>query len=298
MLTGVHILLSYACLWRCDHCFLHCGPECEGAFSFARLDEVLDQAAAVGSVARISFEGGEPFLFYPVLLHGVAGAVKRGFETDVVTNGYWCLDREDATQWLRPLADAGLAALNVSDDAFHHGDADPSPAEAALEAARGLGLGAAAFSIDPPVVREHPEGREKGEPIVGGGVRFRGRAVEKLTEGLPVRDWKTFTECPDEDLASPRRVHVDAAGNVQLCQGISVGNVLEAPLSRIMADYRPLEHPICGPLLRSGPAGLVRERGLDLEGGFVDACHLCYLARRTLRGDCPDVLAPGQAYGE
>ena len=30
MLTGVHFLLTYACNYECDHCFLYCGPLSRG----------------------------------------------------------------------------------------------------------------------------------------------------------------------------------------------------------------------------------------------------------------------------
>ena len=54
---------------------------------------------------------------------------------------------------------------------------------------------------------------------------------------------------------------------------------------------------IVGPLLRGGPAELVRECGLEMEDGFVDECHLCYAARKSLRTRFPELLGPGCVYG-
>ncbi|MDY7000677.1 MAG: hypothetical protein SVS15_02695 [Thermodesulfobacteriota bacterium] len=302
MLSGVHILLSYTCLYQCDHCFLHCSPASGGTFTFAKLKRLLDQAAEMDTVRRVAFEGGEPFLFYPLMVQGIEYARKLGFEIEAVTNGYWALDPEDAKHWLGPLVEAGLSMLDVSDDELHHGDADPSPAKAALKAAREMGLESHAFTLDPPTVRRDAEGKQRGEPIVGGGIRFRGRAADKLVSGLPRRDWREFGKCPDEDLVAPRRVHVDALGLVQLCQGVSIGNIWRRPLKDIMRDYDPEAHPICRPLLHGGPAGLAREQGLDraedFPDGFVDACHLCYHARRAIWESFPEELAPPQAYGE
>jgi hypothetical protein len=104
-------------------------------------------------------------------------------------------------------------------------------------------------------------------------------------------------ECPYEDLASPSRVHVDAYGNVQICQGISMGNCWITPLSELVRDYDAQKHPICGPLLRGGPIRLVEEYGLDLNDEYVDECHLCYTARLALLDKFPEHLAPRQAYG-
>ena len=56
--------------------------------------------------------------------------------------------------------------------------------------------------------------------------------------------------------------------------------------------------PRIGPLLRGGPAELVRHYTLPHDEGYADACHLCYEARRMLRSRFPDVLCPDQVYGE
>lgn len=297
MLTGVHILLSYTCLYQCEHCFLHCGPDAGNTFTFAQLERLLDQARGVGSVRHICFEGGEPLLFYPLLLHGLWLAREFGFTTEIVTNGYWALHADDAARWLEPLVKAGLGMLDVSDDEYHHGDADPSPAKAALAAAQALGLKTARFTIDPPCVREPAPDDEKGQPIVGGGVRFRGRAADTLTKGLPRRLWQEHTQCPDEDLSAPGRVHVDSLGNVHLCQGVIIGNCWQTTLGGIMSGYDANAHPICGPLLRGGPAGLVEEYDLAPGKDYVDACHLCYRMRQKLRAAHGACLAPDQAYG-
>jgi hypothetical protein len=64
-----------------------------------------------------------------------------------------------------------------------------------------------------------------------------------------------------------------------------------------MSNYDADAHPIIAPLLNGGPAALVEQFALDHEQGYADACHLCYLSRRELRGLFPDILTPGQMYG-
>ena len=133
--------------------------------------------------------------------------------------------------------------------------------------------------------------------LIGGGAKFRGRAADTLTEGLPTRPWREFQECPYEDLVNPSRVHVDPFGNIHICQGISIGNYWEEPLSKIMAEYDPDQHPICGPLRRKGPAGLIEELGLPPQETYVDECHACFSLRRDLLGTYPEFLAPRLVYG-
>jgi MoaA/NifB/PqqE/SkfB family radical SAM enzyme len=249
----------------------------------------------MGTVEDIYFEGGEPFLFFPLLVEGIRQARERGFSTGVVTNCYWATAEPDAALWLEPLRDLEVADLSVSSDAFHSGEIeDPRPGYA-VEAAKRLGIDEAVITIDPPEVCVSPE--EKGLPIVGGSVRFRGRAAKELVANLPRRPWDEFTECPDEDFLDPGRVHVDGHGNVHLCQGLLLGNLEETALKELLASYDPHSHPIIGPLVAGGPAELVRHYDLPHEDGYVDACHLCYEARAALRERFPDVLGPPQVYG-
>ncbi|MEW5725400.1 MAG: radical SAM protein [Thermodesulfobacteriota bacterium] len=298
MFTGIHFLLTYTCLFECDHCFLYCGPGAEGVFTLSRIKGVLEEARRMGTVEWIYFEGGEPFLYYPVMLEGLRSARAMGFYTGVVSNGYWATTREDAAAWLKPLRDLGVADLSLSDDAYHFGEEQETPARTALAAALDLGLEAMTICIDHPRVTPGPAGKgEKGEPIVGGGVKFRGRAADKLSEGLPRRRWSSLVECPHEDLRDPGRVHVDPFGHVFICQGLSLGNFLQAPLSDLLGNYDPSTHPVCGPLAEGGPARLVERYGLLHEEGYVDECHLCFEARRELIGRFPEFLAPGQVYG-
>jgi hypothetical protein len=167
-----------------------------------------------------------------------------------------------------------------------------------VAAARKLGLPIDPIRIKKPYVEALPgEGLHKGAPVIGGGAMFRGRAAEKLIDGLPRRPLAQLVKCPYEDLLTPERLHVDPYGHVHLCQGLSLGNAFARPLSSLVSQYDALAHPIVGPLVRGGPAELARRYEVTLDGGFVDECHCCYLARRALLDRFPEYLAPRQVYG-
>lgn len=296
MLEEIHFLLTYQCNFECDHCFLYCGPDSSGTFTIQGVERVLQEALKIGSVKMVYFEGGEPTLYYPLLLESVSRASGYGYKVGVVSNAYGALTEEDARLWLEPLAQAGLDVLSVSDDQFHYGDEVDTPAGIARQVGDQLGMTAYPISIDPPQVLD-PSPEEKGRPVIGGGAKFRGRAVDTLADGLPTRPWQELRECPYENLISPSRVHVDCFGNIQICQGISVGNFWDRPLSEIMANYQADQHPICGPLNRKGPAGLIEELLLDPQDEYVDECHACFAVRRGILDQFPDLLAPRQVYG-
>lgn len=81
MLTGIHVLLTYMCNLRCDHCFVYSGPDAKGTFTLNQIRRVLDEAIKIGTIKSIYFEGGEPFLFYPLMLEGIKIARGMGFKT-------------------------------------------------------------------------------------------------------------------------------------------------------------------------------------------------------------------------
>ena len=297
-MNGLHFLLTYACKFECDHCFLYCGPKSEGTFTIKQIREVLEEAKKIGTIEWIYFEGGEPFLYYPIMLKGLRIANEMGFKTGIVTNTYWATSIEDAELWIKPISEIGVSNFTVSDDSFHFEGMTLSPASIASNVAKKLGMPEQSICIENPKVEEPPDKRqEKGAPVIDGGAMFRGRAVEKLIEGLPKRAWDELISCPHEDLEDPGRVHVDSFGNVHICQGLSMGNMWKTPLSELVKNYEPEKHPICGPLLKGGPAQLARKYSVDHDKDYVDECHFCYLTRLALIEKFPEYLTPKQCYG-
>ena len=296
MFSGLHLLLTYKCNYECDHCFVYSHPHAKGVMRIADVREILNEAERLGNIKWIYFEGGEPFLYYQTMLWGLREAKKRGFKTGIVTNSYWATSVEDAREWLRPVSEIGIDDLSISDDSFHYSDTDENLAKYAHEAAVELGMPVGTITIEDP--KEHLKEIEwKGKPVIAGSVQFKGRAVEKLTDGLPRKPWTEFEECMDEDFASPGRVHIDPFGYVHLCQGIALGNMKKTPLHDLIADYDPNAHPICAPLLKGGPAELVKKYDVEHEADYIDACHMCYSTRLKLRDRFPEFLAPDVVYG-
>jgi len=297
MVTGIHVLLTYKCTLECEHCFVYAGPSAPGTIKLSQLVNLIQEASAVKSIEWIYFEGGEPFLFYPILVEGIKRAKSCNFKVGLVTNSYGAISEEDAAAWFKPLVDLEVDYINISDDLFHY-EEEQSPAKIGVLTARKLGLPIDPICIKKPFVEALPgEGLQKGAPVIGGGAMFRGRAAEKLVEGLPGRPWTEFTKCPYEDLQSPERVHVDPYGHVHLCQGISMGNAFSRPISLLVNEYDASAHPIVAPLIQGGPAELSRRYGVQLYGDYVDECHYCYFVRRALIDKFPEYLTPKQVYG-
>ena len=282
-LEGLHILLTYQCTYECDHCFVWGSPWQVGTLTFEQIEAILLQAKEAG-VTSIYFEGGEPFLYYAVLVKAVRKAADMGFSVGIVSNAYWAKSVADAAEWLRPFA-GRLVDFTVSSDVFHCGECLGELPQNAIAAAKLLGIPTGMISINQP--------EDKGDA----SVMYRGRAAKNLVQRASSHPWEGFDSCPHEDLREPGRVHLDPLGNIHICQGVTIGNLFETPLREICAKYDADAHPICGPLLAGGPVALVTEYSLPHDQSYADACHLCYEARITLRQRFPQYLNPDQMYG-
>jgi hypothetical protein len=296
-LTSLHLLLTYQCNYTCDHCFVWGSPSQDGVMALAQVRDILRQAQELGTVAWIYLEGGEPFLYYPIVVRAAQEAAALGFHVGIVSNAYWAGQVEDAVEWLRPLS--GLVDdLSVSTDLFHYDEVVSTHARNALAAAEQLGIPTGTIICEVPEGVPGYPAQPQGEPVQSGAIMFKGRAAVKLVDGVARRPWQEFTECPYEELDDPGRVHVDHLGNLHLCQGLTMGSLFERPLVEIVDSYAPHAHPVVGPLLAGGPAALVERYDVPHTDGYVDACHLCYEARVMLRERFPEVLGPDQMYGE
>jgi hypothetical protein len=263
--------------------------------SWHQIAEILRQGKDLGTVEWIYFEGGEPFLYYPILLKGVKEASQLGFKVGLVTNSYWATEVEDAREWLQPMAEH-IRDLSISNDLYHWSEPQTQMVENARLAAEDLDIPIGFISVAQPEAVDKPSALGQ-LPAGDSKVMYRGRAAKKLATRAHLTPWAQFTTCPYEDLEEPGRVHIDPFGYLHICQGIVLGNLFDEPLNLICKSYNPKNHPITGPLLDGGPAALVNQNNLPHQEKYADACHLCYDARQKMRAIFPAILQPDQMYG-
>jgi hypothetical protein len=296
-LKGLHFLLTYRCDVECDHCFVWGSPKSRGVFTLRQITNLLSEAKKLRTVSSISIEGGEPFLYYPLMVQAAREAVKQGFRVELLSNGYWATCPEDAVEWLRPISEVSNISLSLSSDLYHGDSWEVEAVKNAVHAAMALHLPVEIIVI------KHPTAEVAGPREIGGAkvgvydLMYKGRAAVQLTSEAPPVSWDTLTKCPYEDLVTPKRVHVDPFGYVHVCHGVAIGNAWRRPFSTIIEDYAPHEHPIVDPLARGGPVALVEAFEVPHEREYADACHLCYATRCVLRPSFPEILAPDEMYG-
>ncbi len=311
-LDGIHFLVTYRCTYACDHCFVWGSPDADQTMTLAQLTSVIEQAAACG-VTDVYFEGGEPTLAYPIVVAAAKHAREHGLDFGIVSNCFWATSRADARVWLEPFVDLGISDLSLSSYAYFVEDADEDRLRNAMLAAQDLGLPAGVLEVGAPACLDIP-GLCTGDV---GDVMYKGRAAVALAPGRECRPPETLVTCPHEDFTEPGRAHVGPEGELQVCQGISAGNVfaggdgpaapadLAAPrpggLAAVLDAYDPHTRPVIRDLVAGGPWALAKAVGhVPGRSQYADECHLCYEVRAALRaaGRSPEVITPGQCYAE
>ena len=298
MLKGVHFLLTYRCDLECDHCFVWSSPKAKGVFTTEQINNIFTESKKLGTVETVSIEGGEPFLYYPIMLKTARRAMELGFRVEILSNCYWATCVEDAQEWLIPFAEAKKVELTLSSDLYHGEKWATEEVKNAAKAAKALNLKADILAVKYPFAEIPCPSEIEGAKVGLWDLAYRGRAFSKFTEKASKKSWSEFTKCPFENFARQERVHVDPFGYVHVCQGISIGNAWEKPFSSVISEYNPCENPILEPLARGGPVALVEKFNLPHDEIYADACHLCYAARLSLRHRFSSILGPDQMYGE
>jgi organic radical activating enzyme len=208
-LNSLHLLLTYQCTFECDHCFVWGSPWQNGTMTIKTVRNILSQATEAGSVEWIYFEGGEPFLYYQLMVEGITEAIKRGFKVGIVTNSYWATSEEDARLWLSPLVDK-IQDLTISSDLFHFSEKLSQQSKFVTNAAERLNIPLGIICIEQLDNRSVSSvGQISPESV---SIMYRGRAAEKLVPKAPLYPAERYIECPHENLTDPGRVHIDILG--------------------------------------------------------------------------------------
>ncbi len=287
---GLHVMLTHKSAFENENCFVWGSANKTGVMTLEKLNELLQQAIDQGTVREIFFENGETIILHWILVKAVHQAHMAGFITGVRTNGYWATDIISARNWLKPLVKAGLNKLEMPGFLIDNDLDETTKLHPGLNVSRQLRLNTRFIPIDPPA----------DVPDLNIASTFPGhdascRIHKAVTDdSLPQYPWDTFASCPYENLENPERLRVDPQGNLQLCQGLLLGNVWEKPLKEIVDSYNPENHPIVSHLWAGGPALLAEKYQVDHEQVYANVCHFCYKTRQSLYPQFADFLAENQ----
>jgi len=317
-IKGLDYLLTFECNSRCRHCCYLAGPQRPGFISPDQAEQWLTELYEIQPLQTITIHGGEPFLYFDVMLHVLKKARGLGVQKRwVITNGFWAKDYDIAKEKLTVLKEAGLTAITFSVDAFHQEYVPFDNVRIAIECAAQIDLETVAIDSYFLFAEERKNtynirtkeyldnlGMIYNIEINKFAAHFTGRAARLLIEQDYTQEQIPKGRCRPPfwlggDLRDPETIEIDCEGNVSLCPGISIGNARKQSLTEIIRSYDYEKHPIVKIIVEKGPIGLYKlacSYGYKGTKKFVDECHLCYEMRRYLRKQYEQYLAPEDCY--
>ena len=321
-MSVLKIHLSYRCSAHCDHCHLRAGRKPSPAIDFDLAMATILELQKHNDLAYVVLLGGEPGLF-PDLTHDLAEAIQQsGLGVRVETNASWATDETSTSSVLQSLCALG-AQIMLSVDAFHEPFVELTCMERAI---RTLDQLQGKYVIEVPYMdfpsAQHPFdlrtdellselerrlGRTPCAPLCKGPVYFKGRAAHTLAplvadgRGVPNDTCDTVPWWSNGSQSTLDLLGLDPDGYLSKECGISIGNVKEHSVEKLVRSFDAEKHPILSTLIHEGPLGLAREAeksGYILKASYADKCHLCQEAREALRFRYPKYLAPEIHYVE
>ena len=134
-------VLTDRCNASCDVCCFQCSPKRSFLMDESVMRRYIDEASQLGTVERIGFSGGEALL-YPDLLKRTMRYAKEthGFQSTLVSNGFWAADYQKGLALMKELKDCGLNGIRLSTDCFHQKYVSPKTFRNALRILHETGL--------------------------------------------------------------------------------------------------------------------------------------------------------------
>lgn len=313
-LEGLVFLVTYRCGVGCDHCFFET-RNTAAVLPPSQVTWALRSLSGNAPLRWVHFSGGEPFLAYTELLESVDLAKRTGVpHIGTVTHGGWATTEEEAYRRLSTLANAGLDGLCVSADAFHQRTVPLERVRNVVRAMKRVDFSGHSFLVACQV-----EGEAEASPLTleterilremeAEGISVARVPVRGIGFGSALQRGLQPHKGPCEALCTclgpntglqPRMVYIDPYGNVQICYGLTIGNLRDTPLSEIVGSYSPQNHPFLKELDEKGVEGVVelaRSRGDKRPEAFSGKCDACFQSRKALRSTYPELLRPHECY--
>jgi hypothetical protein len=315
---GIIFNITYDCNLNCPHCFYYPKSRSRTVISPKRVKEIILSTKDSRPVKTAHFTGGEPFLYYDSLLKMVEIAKKLDVRRITFsTNCFWANNIGKVRKQIGRLKKAGLTWFLISADAFHQEKVPIENVRRVALVRKELGLqGNDDLSVVCFVNKDYPHPYNKKTLAIakriiswGHGASLHpsmpyGKASQFIPEDAcsmtgPKRkcwQWRTWGFIHPQ---GPHTVFIGPDEFVNVCYGVSLGNLKNKSLFDLLKDFEKRPNPIIKALLDEGVAGLVKKAqsyGWNQKLKFQNECHLCYAVRIFLKKYEPEFLQPDECY--
>lgn len=289
------LTLGYRCNMSCKSCFV--GEKLldeETKLSYEDAVRIIESAARLQTIKTIAFVGGEPFIYYKLMLRlGSYIASHYGCELNVSTNGSWAKSPKAAHKLLAPLHKVGLRWLMMSLDQYHLENASLDQAVNCLNGSLEMGINTSVQVIrrtGAPTANDFKEmlaGRVDVESIdwIENPCSMLGNAADMLMRDQV--EW--HDDIPPGGCNAGEILNIQPDGEIKPCCGaglmaerLSLGNAKREHLD-LKVHAAETDGVLNSLIAEQGPTGLARllkEAGrgdlVERHAPFTDACYACH----------------------
>ncbi len=313
-ITFLTFLISYRCTNECKHYALQASPKQDNiSIELEDVKRYMKDITSNYDIGEVGFFGGEPFLYFDLLVSLVEEAKKYDIpKIGLPTNGFWGKNSSIAKDYALKLKEAGLNHIGFSIDAFHQEFISLDVVKRAIKATYDAGIewihliahtvGSKneknSFNEQTKKIIDVLSKEFESLETITTDLQVKGRAARELERNYTMTT-KLFDRCLY--FKTPMFM-IDPYGWVfhQSCLGICIGNAKKKSLSEIIENFNYRKHPIIGKLVaKGGPQNLLEmaiEKGYKPQDGYADKCHLCFSALNYLRPYYPNIIEPSNLY--
>lgn len=289
------LTLGYRCNMFCSSCFigerLH---DHETELTYEDCVEAIESAARLKTIGSVAFVGGEPFVYYKLMLR-VAAYVHRHYQCplNVTTNASWGKSPEMVQRLLDPLHALGLRWMLVSLDEYHLEFGTIRQAALCLDRAVGLGIDT---SVQVILRKGGPRAADFREELASEidvdaikWIENPCSAIGNAETLLEPEDLTWHARVPVGGCNAGEILNVQPDGEVKPCCGAGLmSDRLSLCNAKTESIYKGVQKAEVDPLLNSliahqGPRELEamlieagREDLVERHAPFTDACHACH----------------------
>lgn len=282
------LIPSDHCNISCRHCAPECGPAVRHPWDVPLLERCITEAARIPNLRKnIHFAGGEPFLYFPQMIHLAGHAHRHGFNCSIVTNGFWGVNETRAASMIASLVEQGLRRVELSVDHFHLEFLPPGTIRQSLAVLKRAGVficmrvvTTRMHQVDETLRQFTPDDLD-GVEVNASGLIPTGRAIREVDPD----EYYQSAEGANGACAHFLNLTIRPDGNVGPCcaggestPSLSLGNLHSAALDRIAKEAE--QNLFLKQVVEQGPSSFfetLRQAGLahKIRAEYTSICQTC-----------------------
>ena len=280
-------VMTDKCNAACRMCCFSCSPKKNTRLNLEGMKSYIKQAQEIGTFKTVAFSGGEAILFYDQLRACVEYAKECGFNSTLVTNGFWAANYDKGYEMIKGLVEAGLTNVSMSVDQFHQEYVPIQSVINAMKICEHFGVLSALTLMDLKDGKSSSESMDKLRPEIYGKELVLYPVFPAGEAAINITDEQIIKACNRNNARCTfdKSITVLFDGTIMMCCSqfsreidmTHLGNYETTSLSEaIKAFYRDDFIYVLLSNSFSWYVDLALKLGIEVEENYSISCHLCH----------------------